>query len=169
MFRRFLLGSVTAKVLHDAACPVWTGSHVKDATAVDFAIRNILCAVDLSEHSHKTLLWAVRVAAEFGARVTLAHAVAGLEIYEAGGPAGTPEWKAALFRLANQRIENLQKELGVKQEVLVESGDVPRVLREAAERTKADLLVIGRKTSGGHIGANGYAILRESPVPVLSV
>lgn len=24
-FRRFLLGSVTAKVLHDAACPVWTG------------------------------------------------------------------------------------------------------------------------------------------------
>src|ERR1035438_10483293 len=26
-FRRFLLGSVTAKVVHDAECPVWTGPH----------------------------------------------------------------------------------------------------------------------------------------------
>jgi nucleotide-binding universal stress UspA family protein len=27
-FRRFILGSVTAKVLHDADCPVWTGAHL---------------------------------------------------------------------------------------------------------------------------------------------
>src|SRR5688572_23815931 len=27
-FRRFLLGSVTAKVLHDVHCPVWTGVHM---------------------------------------------------------------------------------------------------------------------------------------------
>jgi nucleotide-binding universal stress UspA family protein len=26
-FRRFLLGSVTAKVLHDVKCPVWTSAH----------------------------------------------------------------------------------------------------------------------------------------------
>jgi hypothetical protein len=30
-FRSLLLGSVTAKVLHDAACPVWTGVHVEDS------------------------------------------------------------------------------------------------------------------------------------------
>src|SRR5579862_2684132 len=29
-FRRFLLGSVTAKVLHDVSCPVWTGVHLRD-------------------------------------------------------------------------------------------------------------------------------------------
>ena len=29
-FRSLLLGSVTAKVLHDAACPVWTGVHVEE-------------------------------------------------------------------------------------------------------------------------------------------
>src|SRR5580692_5393075 len=28
-FRRLLLGSVTAKVLHDAQCPVWTGAHME--------------------------------------------------------------------------------------------------------------------------------------------
>src|SRR6185295_2640468 len=54
-FRRFLLGSVTAKVLHDSACPVWTGAHVKEPSSSDFSLRNILCAVDLSEHSRKTL------------------------------------------------------------------------------------------------------------------
>ena len=30
-FRRFILGSVTAKVLHDADCPVWTGVHMEEA------------------------------------------------------------------------------------------------------------------------------------------
>ena len=28
-FRRFLLGSVTAKILHDATCPVWTSAHLE--------------------------------------------------------------------------------------------------------------------------------------------
>src|SRR6266542_2950514 len=30
-FRRFILGSNTAKVLHDAECPVWTGVHMQEA------------------------------------------------------------------------------------------------------------------------------------------
>ena len=28
--RRLLLGSVTAKILHDAECPVWTAAHVDE-------------------------------------------------------------------------------------------------------------------------------------------
>ena len=28
-FRQFILGSITAKVLHDADCPVWTGVHLE--------------------------------------------------------------------------------------------------------------------------------------------
>src|ERR1035437_3289032 len=34
LFRRFLLGSVTAKVLHDAECPVWTGVHLDQSPAL---------------------------------------------------------------------------------------------------------------------------------------
>src|SRR5260370_967020 len=33
-FRRFILGSNTAKVLHDADCPVWTGVHMEEASPV---------------------------------------------------------------------------------------------------------------------------------------
>jgi len=35
LFRHFLLGSVTAKVLHDAECPVWTGAHLEGQGVVD--------------------------------------------------------------------------------------------------------------------------------------
>ena len=47
-FRRFILGSVTAKVLHDADCPVWTGVHLEQAPEVS-AIRfdRILAGLDL--------------------------------------------------------------------------------------------------------------------------
>ena len=46
-FRRFLLGSVTAKILHDAACPVWTSAHLETwPVAGDVGIRKVLGAVD---------------------------------------------------------------------------------------------------------------------------
>src|SRR5689334_3068156 len=46
-FRRFILGSNTAKVLHDADCPVWTGVHLEEAPAAGaIALERILCAID---------------------------------------------------------------------------------------------------------------------------
>lgn len=59
-FERFLLGSVTTKVLHKSECPVWTGAHVEDVPGEQFAIRNVLCAVDFSSHSPKTIRWGAR-------------------------------------------------------------------------------------------------------------
>ena len=60
-FRRFILGSNTAKVLHDADCPVWTGVHLEEAPRTAAAFRGILCAVDLGPQSSKTLFWAARM------------------------------------------------------------------------------------------------------------
>ena len=51
IFRSMLLGSVTAKVLHDAACPVWTGVHVEETPPNSAAFERILCAVDLTDKS----------------------------------------------------------------------------------------------------------------------
>ena len=49
-FRRFVLGSVTAKVLHDAPCPVWTSAHLdENSTPMPSNLSNILCAVDLDD------------------------------------------------------------------------------------------------------------------------
>jgi nucleotide-binding universal stress UspA family protein len=163
-FRRFLLGSVTAKVLHDSDCPIWAGAHVEEPSIGEFAIRNVMCAIDLSEHSRNTISWAAKIAAEFGARLTLAHVTAGLEVYNP-----VPEWKEILARSAAQRIAQLQQELGTKAETFIDSGDAPAVLSRATLETKADLLVIGRNPSGGRLRGTGYGIIRESRIPVLSV
>jgi len=167
-FRRFLLGSVTAKVLHDSDCPVWTGAHLEGEPAREFSIRNILCAVDLSAHSSKTVQWASQLATEFGARLILAHIIAGMEIYGPGPYQVDPAWTEALVSSANRQLANLQQEVGTKAEVFISSGDVPKLLSHAAEQTSADVLIIGRPLSG-RLRATGYGIIRESYVPVLSV
>jgi nucleotide-binding universal stress UspA family protein len=168
-FRRFLLGSVTAKVLHDSEVPVWTGAHLEETPAHEFAIRNIVCAIDLSDHSHNTVSWAAQMAAEFGARLTLAHITAELDVYSAAGPHVLPGWKETLASSAAQQIAQLQQEMGTKAEVFIDSGDIPKLLSRAALETKADLLVIGRNPSAGRLRGTGYGIIRESRIPALSV
>ena len=46
-FRRMLLGSVAAKVLHDAMCPVWMGAHLENAIipTEQFDLKPSLCGV----------------------------------------------------------------------------------------------------------------------------
>jgi nucleotide-binding universal stress UspA family protein len=167
-FRRFLLGSVTAKVLHDSDCPVWTSAHLQEEPNREFLIRNILCAVDLSSHSSKTVQWAAQMAAEFNARLTLAHITAGMEIYGPGPYQVDPSWTEALVSSASRQLKNLQQEVGTKAEVFIGSGDVPKMLSDAARQTSADVLIIGRPPRG-RLRATGYGIIRESYIPVLSV
>jgi nucleotide-binding universal stress UspA family protein len=56
-FRRFALGSVTAKVLHDLKCPVFTGAHVEELpeSAAEKPYELIACAIDLGPHSEAVL------------------------------------------------------------------------------------------------------------------
>jgi nucleotide-binding universal stress UspA family protein len=171
VFYRFLLGSVAAKVLHDSDCPVWTDAHLEEAPLREFTIRNVLCAVDLNYHSRNTVSRAAEMAAAVDATLTLVHVTAGAEIYGPGGSHVDPVWKETIVGFAAKEIANLQQDVGTKANVIMDSGNVPELLNRAAEETKADLLVIGHMPSGGHLGANGggYAIIRESHIPVLSV
>ena len=168
-FSQFLLGSVTAKVLHGTECPVWTDAHVEESPVQEFAIRNVLCAVDFNTHNHKAVSWAVQMAAEFGARLTLAHVTAGVELWGPGGSYVNPELKEVLVGYASQHIAELQQDMGIKADVFIGSGDVPKVLSQAAKQTKADLLVTGCRPYGGHLRTHGYAIICAVPIPVLSV
>jgi nucleotide-binding universal stress UspA family protein len=163
-FRRFLLGSVTAKVLHDSEVAVWTGAHLRQAPEAPFFLNHILCGVDLGPQSRKLVSWAAQFAARFHARLTLAHITAVLDAY---APAPAPEWKAALASLAAEQMTLLKADVGSKADLVVESGDVANRLNEAAEARGADVLVIGRHPA--HFGGTGYAIVRESKIPVVSV
>ncbi|MCD6030832.1 MAG: UspA domain protein [Thermomicrobiales bacterium] len=153
-FRRFILGSTTAKVLHDADCPVWTGVHLENAPAASVPIRHVLCAVDLGPLSSKTLCWAASLAVQFDARLTLMHVALGAA------------------DAARREIERLQCFVHAEAEPLIETGDPPATICSAAGRIGADVLVIGRGSAAGVFGrlrANAYSIIRQSPCPVVSV
>jgi len=171
VFYRFLLGSVTAKVLHESQCPVWTGAHLEETPAREFSIRRVLCSVDLSARSPHTASLAAEMAAAVDATLTLVHITSGVEVWGPGGSHVDPVWKEMVVGIATKEIAQLQRDVGTKAEVIIDSGNVPELLNRAAEQTNADVLVLGHSPGRSHLGDNGegYGIIRESHIPVLSV
>ncbi len=160
IYRRLILGSTSAKVLHDADCPVWTGVHLEDAPPLDaVACERIVCAVDLKPSSIRVLDWAARLAEEYQAELTLVHVV--------------PEGETQMARSAAQEaLERLLETAGARAVVRVETGEVSKIVAGLGGELKADLLVIGRKAESGVLGrleVTAYAIIRQSPCPVVSV
>ena len=171
-FRRFLLGSVTAKVLHDAACPVWTGPHMEGAPSYDsISFHTVLCAVDLQAESRAVLEWADGFAREFGAALHVIHVLHSSPT-SMGGLQFDVDWHADMVRQARAEVRDLVHDTGVSGEVMIETGETADTIREAAQRLKARVVVIGRGRHRGLLGrlrTNAYAILRESPCPVAAV
>jgi nucleotide-binding universal stress UspA family protein len=170
-FYRLLLGSVTAKVLHETQCPVWTGAHLEEAPAGEFSVRRVLCAVELNGHSHQTVSMAAGMAAAVDATLTLVHITASPEIYGPGGTHIDTVWRETFVSFAADEIAKLQRDMGTNFKVIIDSGNIPELLNRAVEQTRADVLVIGHIPGRSHLGdnGNGYGIIRQSLVPVLSV
>jgi len=168
-FYQFLMGSVTAQVLHETERPVWTDAHVEGRPVQEFAIRNVLCAVEFGPRADITVSWGAQLAAEFGARLTLANVTASVEFWGPGGNYVNEKWKEELVGSATEQMAKVQQDMGTKAEVFIGSGDVPTVLSQAAKQTKADLLVTGCYPYGGHLETHGYGIICAVPIPVLSV
>jgi nucleotide-binding universal stress UspA family protein len=157
VLRRFLIGSVSAKVLHDVACPVLTGVHTEqrpDAKPVTFS--KILCAVDLGPESGRTLAWASQFAKDFHAQLEIVHA---LGLSSSG--------------CEREELQKLQDAVGAHADnVEFREGEAAKTVCSVAESIGADLLVIGRgshEDRAGRLRTNAYAIIRQSPCPVVSV
>jgi len=168
LFRRLLLGSVTSKVLHDCACPVWTTAHGGEATD-NGEVRTILCALDLSEGSDCVLDAARKVACGWGAELRLVHAVPVPGAIQESMM--NREFALFLADTATGHLQEMQKRLGTSYEASVETGEVAQVIRQTATDCHADLVVIGRGRLRDYLGrlrTNSAAIIRESPCPVLS-
>ena len=169
-FRRFLLGSVTAKVLHDSKAVVWTSAHAPEPDhRAHPKPRRIVTALDLKPESLHTLEAALEIAAESEATLEILHVA--------------PEGEITPYKPEGRIQELLQQAasevpLRVSQtpladvEVVTDGNDVPKLIRELALRQRADLVVIGRGVMQGALGGfrtEAFNIIREAPCPVLSV
>ncbi len=108
------------------------------------------------------------LAKEFAARLTVVHAMASAP--SAGQP-GSP-WRQDLERSVRADLDRLRQRFGAEAEAAIEPGDPPKVVCGLAATLHADLLVIGRGSAAGVFGrlrTNAYAIIRQSPCPVVSV
>lgn len=168
--RRMLLGSVTAKVLHDVTTPVWT--NVAEALAGNPAAvpyRSILCAIDETAESECVLRAGAAIAASYGARLSLVHVV---EMPPASWEIDVTSIRSQLLEAAEFQLRELQASLGAHATYSVVEGAVAgSVCREAA-RVHADLIVAGRghaQATFSRIWSNLYGIVREAPCPVLSI
>ncbi len=168
-FDQFLLGSAAIKWQHGTECPIWTGCHGKESQSQKFEIRSVLCALDFTAQDRKAVEWAAYIAAEFGACLTLAYVTPGVESWGPGGSYVNTKWKDALVSDAVRHIAELQRNMNIKAEVFIGSGDVPKVLCHAAKQTKADLLVTGCRPYGDRLRTHAYAIICAVPIPVLNV
>ena len=159
-FRRYVIGSTTAKVLHDADCPVWTGVHLEHAPPARSELRHIVCAVDLGPQSLKALSWAAGLASEFQSKVTLLHVA--------------HDWNCPPGQRARvlDELNRIQIAAGAACETCTETGEPAKTVVALAAALKADLLVIGRSPHDartGRLRANAYSIISQSPCPVVSV
>lgn len=169
-FRSLLLGSVAAKVLHDAQCPVWTSAHAEDLPVGADEIRSILCAIEIGPGTAELVRSASELAQACQAKLRLIHAVPVDETRPEKYLEG--DFTAALIKMAREEISEIQQHAGTSLDVSVEGGAVSHVVRDAAKEFNADLVVSGRgklHATFGRLRSNGYAIIRDSPCPVLSV
>jgi len=172
-FRRFLLGSVTAKVLHDVTCPVWTSSQVTNGhPAVSAIPKVIVCAMEASAAGETILQWASELTADLGARLIITHAIPSLQ-FDPETYFLEADMRRALVGEAHSKISHLlQGSPTPGAEIRVEGGNVATVVRSVVEDNRADLLIIGRASGTGMLGrlrTHSYALIRESLCPVISV
>jgi nucleotide-binding universal stress UspA family protein len=170
-FRSLLLGSVAAKVLHDAKCPVWTSAHMAEAPSQEHVTpHSILCAVDETPKSIPLMKWAGELGKALGAGLRLVHAVPGME----GWPSQQMDrqFEEDMRQEARRQIAKMQADAGVEAALCVAVGNVADAVREEARRHNADLIVIGRGVMNeklGRLRTHAYGIIRHAPCPVLSV
>lgn len=166
--RRMLIGSVTAKVLHDAQCPVWTRVPGNDCQpAQQQAPRTVLCAIERKPESTPVMQWAAEFAERMGAALKFVHIIPDLD-----------DWSPNLSELkawrdeARRAIDSLQRHVGVTAMSTVLIAKIGPGLCEQARNSKADFLVIGRgrlHDTPGRLGRHAYDIIRHAPCPVISV
>jgi nucleotide-binding universal stress UspA family protein len=163
--RQFLIGSTTAKVLHDAPCAVWTSPHPRELNSFR-PYRRIVLAIDYRSLSLPLLVRASEFAGLFGASLSVFSAIPIAS--DAGHQVVQKVKKELALALESQLAESK-----VKASICLLEGNPGEVICEVAEDIeKADLLITGRgrlDEAAGHVHSHNYEIIWNAPCPVMTL
>ncbi|HEY5618618.1 MAG TPA: universal stress protein [Vicinamibacterales bacterium] len=184
-FERLVLGSVTEKVLRKATCPVLSVPRsVPDVIpAPPVLFKRIVCALDFSDCSMHALNYAMSLAQEAEARLTVVHVIelppdVPREVHETmlGGPRNLEEYVALAEEDRRARLKDAVPD-SVRAYCTVDTalatGKPYREILRVAEEEQSDLIVIGIHGRGGadllFFGSTAQHLVRQASCPVLTL
>lgn len=136
--------------------------------------KRVVVAVDLISKSDCRLVERVEcMVRDFKADVILVHAVEHEGMYIENNIAAEFEIKDALFNAATIKMQELGRQIDVPEKYqIVENGAAEVIILEAAEKYKADLIIIG--SHGRHglqllLGSTANAVLHGAKCDVLAI
>lgn len=180
-FKRWLLGSVTEKLIRRAACAVMIVPPRAPDVAPDSPVRfgHIVCPVDFSAGSLLALEHALRMAEESDAQLTVLHVIEvppELREHEFPYDFDVDKIRAAAEAGALRRLRALipdEARVYCTVQTAVREGAAFREILKVAGERQADLLVMGLQGRGAIdlmvFGSNTARVTRGAACPVLIV
>ena len=170
---KFVLGSIAEEIFRRAPCPVLTvGPNTPAAGKQLGEITKILFATDFSPESNAAALYAVSLAQECQAYLTMLHVIKAPK-------AGDLVQAGDLAKSSTQLLHNLlpaEAELSCVPEYIVEQGDPAEKILDVAARTGSELIVLGVRQPSGFPGAathlpiaTAHKVVSHAACPVLTI
>lgn len=181
---KLVMGSVAEEIFRQSACPVLTvgprvastqgvreSRHNHELSPVQIKFRQISCATDFKPDSAETVSYALSLAREFHARLTLLHVIEdyGDRLHDHPGP----------IDIALRKLEELIADhagLRYPPELLAEFGTPAELILRTANERDTDLIVLGVRSTAGHMGAathltgsTAHKVVVGANCPVLTV
>jgi len=169
-WNRLVMGSVAESLVHNATCPVLTvGPKVFRRPKFEVSLNHILYATDFSAEATHAAPYALSLAQEFGAKITLVHVLPPELRSNADRDQLTEHFRDELERLVPRAAQDW-----CEPEFVLEFGGSVQAIVELAEQRAADLIVLGtRKSSAGVLtyfkSGVAYHIMCRAECPVFTV
>jgi nucleotide-binding universal stress UspA family protein len=167
---KMFLGSVAEELIRDSPCPVLTvGPHV--TTLASSGVQCILCATDFSPASTHAVEFAVSLAEEYQAHLTMLHVLDGKLPTSLQYAIESSERR--LRQALPSEIEEI--ELPFAPELVVEAGAVADRVVNLAGDLSSDIIVMGANGVGAfaetasRLGSIVHRVIAFAPCPVLTV
>ena len=174
---KLLLGSVAEEVFRNAECPVLTMGPHATRWRIDGNLQHILFATDFGPNSLYRLPYAISLAEENRARLTLLHVAPEPSLALPEPEPGTmpvldPSEVAASTENQLRALIPEGTQLWHEPEYMVQFGSPAEMIVRIAAQS-VDMIVLGVKRSAAltkHLGEGvAYKVACEAPCPVLSV